>query len=347
MNPIFRNAVDKYLRFLKESDWIRDESYKFEFANYVYHNVNWDSQNDEEILEILINSQKINYTDSKGIQFIQVSGTKTKSEFIAIKDVKLLRKVKLASISDIDWSNKTMSYTGLSAWIASLYPDKFYPIPMKGFDETIKYLFGNYDKRFPKIGKEYILQMQDFLHQTWEILSSYPVEHLCLIEWNKFYKSRPDLRIPEKTQLEKIDKIWLAQDFHVFVHNKILNLVPNSRNHKIQEIPELFTIEGKSILSEHLRYERNSSFIKKIKKIALNNNRFLRCEVCKFSFFETYGEIGVGFIEAHHLKALSQSASDIKTTKNDIALVCSNCHRMLHRDNMSMTIDELRKKIKF
>lgn len=58
MNTSFKNAADKYLRFLKKEKWIEWEAYKFEFANYVYHNVKWDSQSDSEILQILQNSQK-------------------------------------------------------------------------------------------------------------------------------------------------------------------------------------------------------------------------------------------------------------------------------------------------
>lgn len=72
----------------------------------------------------------------------------------------------------------------------------------------------------------------------------------------------------------------------------------------------------------------------------------LKCEVCGFSFFEFYGEHGRNFIEAHHKKPISKLTPGSRTHINDIALVCANCHRMLHRGEHSLTLEELKMKIK-
>jgi 5-methylcytosine-specific restriction protein A len=52
------------------------------------------------------------------------------------------------------------------------------------------------------------------------------------------------------------------------------------------------------------------------------------------SFPERYGEIGDGFIEAHHLKPISTLEEGISVdydVATDFAVLCSNCHRMIHR----------------
>tara|TARA_B100000949_G_C14090247_1_gene369680 strand:- start:70 stop:297 length:228 start_codon:yes stop_codon:yes gene_type:complete len=51
-----------------------------------------------------------------------------------------------------------------------------------------------------------------------------------------------------------------------------------------------------------------------------------------FSFSEVYGEHGTGFIEVHHKVPVSTLGDDTRVDpKQDIAVVCSDCHRMIHR----------------
>ncbi len=155
------NAILKYLRHLSESTWIVDEAYKFEFANYLQSNIDFEQQSDNEILEILSNSQVIKYDGgSRGIQFIQKSGRKKLNTFIALNDIYLFRQFRSERFEKIDWSNRSMSYTGLSAWLSSLFPDKIYPIPMTGFNYTINHLFDTDLQKFPKTGEKYLLNSQ-------------------------------------------------------------------------------------------------------------------------------------------------------------------------------------------
>ncbi len=347
MNSSFKNSIDKYIRFSKGTNWIEEEAYKFEYANFINHNIDWKTQSDNEILQTLQNSQKIKYTtDVKGIQFILKSGRTDLKEFISFKDIELIRKYRTKDFDQIDWTERTMSFTALSAWLASLFPDKFFPIPMKGFDQTIKYLFNYSNDKFPKVGKEYILECQSYMQKTWNNLSQYPIEELCLTEWNEFYKNNPNLNIPVKTEFSQVDKVWLVQDFHLFVHRQILDLYKSKNNKiKVSDLVEPTVIEGDSVLAQHMRYERNSAFIKKIKERAISNNKMLNCQICGFSFFEKYGEIGEGFIEAHHKNPLSERDGKTKTKREDIALVCSNCHRMLHRGNPTFGIEELMQRM--
>ncbi len=95
--------------------------------------------------------------------------------------------------------------------------------------------------------------------------------------------------------------------------------------------------EGAARLSTHLRRER-SKWLVDCFKTKLTS---FACTVCGFDFFETYGELGRGFIEAHHKLPISQLQPGAETRVDDLAAVCSNCHRMLHRLG-DITIDELK-----
>ena len=65
-------------------------------------------------------------------------------------------------------------------------------------------------------------------------------------------------------------------------------------------------------------------------------------QICEFSFVETYGNLGKGFIEAHHILLLSELTKETKTKVEDIALVCSNCHKMLHRGRQWLSLNDLK-----
>lgn len=87
--------------------------------------------------------------------------------------------------------------------------------------------------------------------------------------------------------------------------------------------------EGMRRLVQHMRVERDRRLVESKKREALEQGRLL-CEACGFDFAETYGAIGAGFCEVHHRKPLSNSGA-IRTPLRELAIVCSNCHRMLHR----------------
>ena len=55
------------------------------------------------------------------------------------------------------------------------------------------------------------------------------------------------------------------------------------------------------------------------------------CQVCGLRYEDAYGKLGQEFAEAHHLVPLSKLRESIKTRLEDLATVCANCHRMLHR----------------
>lgn len=89
--------------------------------------------------------------------------------------------------------------------------------------------------------------------------------------------------------------------------------------------------EGK--INQYLHRVRERDPI--LRKLAIDNylkiHKCLRCEVCGFSFEEHYGELGKNFIEVHHLKPLSEYSGNEQTLIDNLKLVCSNCHALIHR----------------
>lgn len=103
--------------------------------------------------------------------------------------------------------------------------------------------------------------------------------------------------------------------------------------------------EGKLKYVLHKSFERNATLVNNLKTHRKQIDPMLRCEICGFSFIEKYGDIGDGFIEAHHKIPLSTLEDSTITRENDLILVCSNCHRMLHKTNPTLTIQELISKL--
>lgn len=89
--------------------------------------------------------------------------------------------------------------------------------------------------------------------------------------------------------------------------------------------------EGAARYAMHLMRERNQMLIKEVKRRAMARDGRLACEVCGFDFSEVYGELGAGFIEAHHTIPVSEMEENDLTRIEDLVLLCPNCHRMVHR----------------
>jgi 5-methylcytosine-specific restriction enzyme A len=108
--------------------------------------------------------------------------------------------------------------------------------------------------------------------------------------------------------------------------------------------PNFSVKEGGQRLVTHLARERDRRIIELKKKEALRNNT-LFCEACDFSFAEIYQ---IKYIECHHLDFVGgPNSGERDTTVEDLALVCSNCHRMLHTriNGQYLSVQDLREYI--
>lgn len=98
--------------------------------------------------------------------------------------------------------------------------------------------------------------------------------------------------------------------------------------------------EGRELLQLHRTRERDSELVTRKKRRVLAETDRLECESCGFDFAAVYGQLGIGFAECHHTQPLAQAGERV-TTLADLAVVCANCHRMLHRRPWR-TVGELR-----
>ncbi|WP_040509421.1 HNH endonuclease [Gluconobacter morbifer] len=100
--------------------------------------------------------------------------------------------------------------------------------------------------------------------------------------------------------------------------------------------------EGRLLTVMHHRRERSRKIVKAKKQDVLKKVGRLTCEACSFDFAERYGARGDGFIECHHIKPLADLAEAGNTRLADLALLCANCHRMIHAKRPWLSVDELR-----
>lgn len=89
----------------------------------------------------------------------------------------------------------------------------------------------------------------------------------------------------------------------------------------------------------HLRAERNPKLALEAKRVQGST-----CAVRAFNFAHRYGELGYGYIEAHHLTPFAdlEGRPAALDPRHDFAMVCANCHRMIHRRRPPYTLDEIR-----
>lgn len=108
----------------------------------------------------------------------------------------------------------------------------------------------------------------------------------------------------------------------------------------LQNDEEAFA-EGHEILALHRKKERNRRAVNRKKAVVIAETGSLRCEVCEFDFQSVYGELGSGFAECHHRVPLAQLTQEHRLKLSELAIVCANCHRMLHR-RRNITVEALR-----
>ena len=107
------------------------------------------------------------------------------------------------------------------------------------------------------------------------------------------------------------------------------------------DIHDFTASEGGQNLLLHLERERNHTVVRRKKQQA----RSLDCEVCGFSFARAYGASASDYCEVHHLVPLSEADQVTQTRMEDLAILCANCHRVVHLRNPPYTLDEVRRMV--
>lgn len=90
------------------------------------------------------------------------------------------------------------------------------------------------------------------------------------------------------------------------------------------------------------RYERSA--VNRQQAIKIHG---LSCNACGFNFEKVYGARGADYIEVHHVKPIHTYEQEQHVDpKTDLITLCSNCHRMTHRDrNNVLSMDALKELI--
>ena len=179
-----------------------------------------------------------------------------------------------------------------------------------------------------------------------QVVAMTPVNDLILassVNWKDIFTRGNAVKI------ENIYKSGLIDNLQLSIWERFKPYFVNNRKESLKITAELLTeiensdenlvfSEGKLRLVAHYARERNPAIIKLKKQKAIADN-ILFCEICNFSFVKTYN---IDFIECHHKTPISETG-ETETRLQDLALVCANCHRMLHKkiDGEFLSIQQL------
>lgn len=100
--------------------------------------------------------------------------------------------------------------------------------------------------------------------------------------------------------------------------------------------------EGREVTRLHRSRERSRKLVGDKKAQAMQQHGRLACACCEFDFAAFFGSRGEGFIECHHTRPVHTLKEGDRTRLEDLELVCSNCHRMIHSSRPWLTVEELR-----
>jgi predicted HNH restriction endonuclease len=135
---------------------------------------------------------------------------------------------------------------------------------------------------------------------------------------------------------EVLPKYVLNDNSKLLLENLVMG--ETKKENVIHDHQETFLEGSEEIYKEKKKQKRSVELrLKAIEYYKLN------CYVCGCNFEEMYGDYGAGYIEIHHLNLLADSKSEQENTLNDVRVVCSNCHSVLHHQGRTpMNIDELK-----
>lgn len=173
-------------------------------------------------------------------------------------------------------------------------------------------------------------------------------------EWERILNPMIDLPIPfSKLQTGKLKSVyWSARasgiEIPILPAEELemvwANHLGNSSLNTLSSDEELVAIEGeKRVALVRHRKREHKLRAAKIAQFQQQNTGRLFCEVggCGFNFEKVYGNLGKDFAHVHHLKPLSDRESPSATSLDDLAVVCANCHAMIHRGGKCRPLDKL------
>lgn len=153
---------------------------------------------------------------------------------------------------------------------------------------------------------------------------------------------------------KEIIEYLLSNDFNYDDVRKSFDKVSKALGKK----KKILIYDENLIITEGIKRNSNVSLYKRsrllrdfaIKHYSKRNH--IRCLACTFDFRDFYGPIGKDYIEIHHLKPVFQYDDDdknvfLKKALQNLAPVCSNCHRIIHRNRQQpLSLGEISSYVK-
>lgn len=100
--------------------------------------------------------------------------------------------------------------------------------------------------------------------------------------------------------------------------------------------------EGRVLTRLHSYRERDRTLVKKAKALFKTKFGYLFCECCGLRAEQFYGDRANDRIQAHHRTPMEQLLPDSVTKAEDLAMVCPNCHDIIHAKRPWLSVDALK-----
>lgn len=204
--------IKTYVDTCEKTDWLDNELYKFEWAKWVHDKTDFDEiSSDAMIYQIAIDSQKVAFTGSTGVQFIKQGAREQMSKYIGIDDIRYFREFKEGkTLNEIGFEFRNMSFPIVSCWLSVFFPEKIYPVSRTSFADVVRKLFNakvnNSNIAFIESLQEYCLQIDTKLKTK--------------IDYQTLLKGKLQLK-----ELSQLQFNWAVQDFLLYLdrHPELLN----------------------------------------------------------------------------------------------------------------------------
>ena len=142
-----------------------------------------------------------------------------------------------------------------------------------------------------------------------------------------------------------INSAWSAEKKFAYFTNAVIkfgqlvgSILPIENQSKTLPDQDSGEHEGRQTTVTTNKYERSRA-----NRMACIGIHGVTCGICGFNFESQYGEIGLGFIEVHHIVPVSLMGGSYRISPTtDLIPLCSNCHSMVHRKNPPFSPSELR-----
>jgi hypothetical protein len=226
------DCIKEYRNHCENSIWIKGELYKFQFSNWLNSKLNVHKQTVDQIYDICLQSQNQNYSGKFGLDFIKQSGVEKSGDFLSKGDAEIF-KYLLDNDCDKDiFTNLSISFPILSAWLGTIFPQKYVCVSSVDYVHTISFLFDLDKITIPTKGFEYFEFGQEHFKLIKKELKELDFKGYFLPEINRYRKS---LKTGEKLDYDESDWNWIVEDFNLYIHRVYLKLYQERIKRSVRE----------------------------------------------------------------------------------------------------------------